>query len=219
MNDSVSRQNITITSTSRVAPPPHLANPTLTTPTLTAPSLASPSLATKPRRQPVDCGDLPFTIRRDGTWMYMGSPIGRKELVCLFASALMREIDGSFILETPAERGRIVVEDAPFIAVELDWSGESLGQVLSFRTNVDKIVTAGPDNPIRVIHDRLTAEPTPYIHIRPGKGRLGVEARINRAVYYELVALAEPAWVGDRQMLGVWSSGIFFPLGDMPDEI
>ena len=172
----------------------------------------------KPRRQPLDCGDFPFTIRRDGTWMYQGSPIGRKELVCLFASVLKREADGTFILETPAERGRIVVEDAPFLAIELDWAGDRRGQILSFRTNVDQIVTAGPDNPIRVVHDSHTGEPTPYILVRPGRGQLGIEARINRAVYYELVALAEPEWIGDRQMLGVWSSGQFFALGDLPEE-
>lgn len=150
--------------------------------------------------------------------MYQGSPIGRKELVCLFASVLKREPDGTFVLETPAERGRIVVEDAPFLAVELDWTGVGHGQILSFRTNVDQIVTAGPENPIRVTHDPRTAEPTPYILVRAGRGPLGIEARINRAVYYELVALAEPAWVDNRNMLGVWSSGSFFALGEWPDE-
>lgn len=169
-------------------------------------------------RVQLDCGDLPFVIRRDGTWMYRGSPIGRKELVCLFASVLKREADGSFILETPAERGRIEVEDSPFIAVELDWTGEGQRQRLSFRTNVDQIVTAGPENPIRVVHDPRTDEPTPYILVRPGAGRLGIEARINRAVYYELVALAEPEWIGNRRMLGVWSSSVFFPLGDLPPD-
>jgi len=166
----------------------------------------------------VDCGDLPFVIRRDGTWMYLGSPIGRKELVCLFASVLKRDADGTFLLETPAERGRIVVEDAPFVAVELDWIGDGHDQRLSFRTNVDQIVTAGPDHPIRVIHDPETGEPTPYILVRTGAGRLGVEARINRAVYYELVALAEPELVDGRELLGVWSGGCFFSLGDLPAE-
>ena len=115
------------------------------------------------RRAPVECGDLPFLIRRDGTWLYRGSPINRKELVCLFASVLKREADGSFYLETPAERGRIEVEDAPFVAVELDWAGDGRQQALSFRTNVDKVVTAGPDHPIRIAHvvfntrDRETA--------------------------------------------------------------
>jgi uncharacterized protein len=168
------------------------------------------------RRSPVECGDLPFLIRRDGTWLYRGSPIERKELTCLFASVLRREADGSFWLQTPAERGRIDVEDAPFVAVELDWTGDGREQVLSFRTNVDQVVTAGADHPIRVSHDILTCEPTPYILVRPGAGRLGVEARINRSVYYELVALAVPEWVGCRRMLGVWSCGKFFSLGEMP---
>lgn len=172
--------------------------------------------AQRPRRAPVECGDLPFLIRRDGTWLYRGTPINRKELVCLFSSVLRREDDGSFWLQTPAERGRIEVEDAPFIAVELDWAGDGRQQVLSFRTNVDQVITAGPENPIRVAHDLLTCEPTPYLLVRPGAGPWGIEARINRAVYYELVALAVPEWVGCRRMLGVWSSGKFFSLGEMP---
>ena len=175
---------------------------------------ASPQ--SRPRRVPVECGPLPFLIRRDGTWLYRGSPIARKELVCLFASVLKREADGSFWLETPAERGQIEVEDAPFIAVELDWTGDGHRQTLSFRTNVDQVVTAGPDHPIRVAHDLLTCEPTPYILVRAGAGERGVEARINRAVYYELVALAVPEWVGCRRMLGVWSRGRFFSLGELP---
>jgi hypothetical protein len=172
--------------------------------------------APRPRRVPVECGDLPFLIRRDGTWLYRGSPINRKELVCLFASVLRREEDGSFWLQTPAERGRIQVEDAPFIAVELDWADDGRQQVLSFRTNVDQVITAGPENPIRIAHDLLTCEPTPYLLVRPGAGTWGIEARINRAVYYELVALAVPEWVGCRRMLGVWSGGKFFPLGELP---
>ncbi len=170
----------------------------------------------RPRRVPVDCGDIPFLIQRNGAWLYRGSPINRKELVCLFASVLKREADGSFWLETPAERGRIEVEDAPFIAVELDWAGDGRQQTLSFRTNVDQMVTAGPNHPVRIAHDLLTCEPTPYILIRRGAGDQGIEARINRAVYYELVALAVPEWVGCRRMLGVWSCGQFFPLGELP---
>ena len=168
-----------------------------------------------PRRPPVECGDLPFLIRRDGTWLYRGSPIGRKELVCLFASVLKREDDGSFWLETPAERGRIEVEDAPFLAVEMDWVGCGRDQRLTFRTNVDQLVTAGPEHPIRIAHDILTCEPTPYIRVR-GTREAPVEARICRAVYYELVALAEPCMARCRHVLGVWSCGQFFALGDLP---
>lgn len=170
----------------------------------------------RPRRSPVDCGDLPFLIKRDGTWLYQGTPINRKELVCLFSSVVKREEDGSFVLETPAERGRIEVEDAPFVAVELDFTGEGRQQVLSLRTNVDQVITVGPDHPIRVSHDIITCDPTPYILVRRGKGYFHIEARISRAVYYELAALGVPEFVGCRRMLGVWSRGMFFPLGEMP---
>jgi hypothetical protein len=172
--------------------------------------------ARRPRRVPREIGDLPFLIKRDGTWLYQGTPINRKELVCLFASVLKREADGSWWLETPAERGRIEVEDAPFLAVELEWVGDGRQQVVSFRTNTDQVLTAGPAHPIRVAHDIITCEPTPYIRVRPGEGVWDIEARISRAIYYELVALAVPEWSGSRRMLGVWSSGMFFPLGELP---
>ena len=170
------------------------------------------------RRTPVECGDLPFLIRRDGSWLYRGSPINRKELVCLFASVLKRDAEGAFWLETPAERGRIVVEDAPFLAVALDWTGVGETQVLTFRTNVDQMITAGAAHQIRVSFDLVTCEPIPYLTVRPGAGRLPVEARIGRAVYYELVALAEPGMVHGKAVLGVWSEGCFFALGDLPPE-
>jgi len=168
---------------------------------------------TRAKRVPQDCGDLPFVIRRDGTWLYRGSPIGRKELVCLFSSVLKRDAEGHFILETPAERGRIVVEDAPFVAVELGFCGCGHDQAISFRTNCDQCVTAGPRHPIRIAHDANTGEPTPYVLVRPG-----LEARISRPVYYELVALGVEEPVGDQRFLGVWSQGMFFPLGEMPEE-
>ena len=171
---------------------------------------------TKPKRKPVECGDMPFIIKRDGTWLYRGTPINRKELVCLFSSVIKRGADGSFWLETPAERGRIEVEDAPFVAVELGWTGDGPTQVLSFRLNTDQTVTAGPEHTIRVAHDLLTCEPTPYLHVRDGAGAAPVEARIGRAVYYELVALAVPGVIQGRRVLGVWSRGKFFTLGDLP---
>ena len=167
-------------------------------------------------RPVADCGHLPFLIKRDGTWLYRGTPINRKPMVCLFATVLKREEDGSYLLETPAERGTIEVEDVPFVAVELEWSGHGTGQTLCFRTNVDQCVTAGPEHPIRIAHDLLTCEPTPYLHIRDGKGTFPLEARINRATYYELVALAEPGMLHGRKVLGVWSDGAFFSLGDLP---
>ena len=168
-------------------------------------------------RQAADCGDLPFLIKRDGSWLYKGSPIARKPMICLFSTVLTRDEAGKYILETPVERGQIEVEDVPFLAVELEWTGSGKDQVLCFRTNVDQCVTAGREHPIRIAHDLLSCEPTPYLHIRDGKGKFSIEARINRATYYELVALAEPGMANGRKALGVWSQGVFFPLGDMPN--
>ena len=128
--------------------------------------------AAKPARTRTECGDMPFLVQRDGTWLYRGSPIGRKELVCLFSSVLLRDRVGDYWLETPVERGRIQVEDTPWVAVEMDWRrcGQGRNQSISFRTNVDQVVTAGPEHPLRVAHNAMTCEPIPYIHIRDGQG-------------------------------------------------
>jgi hypothetical protein len=180
-------------------------------------SLLTPGSECPGRRPPRDCGELPFVIKRDGTWLYRGSPIGRREMVCLFSSVLRREADGSYWLETPVERGRIEVEDTPWLAVEMDWKGCGRDQVLSFRTNVDQVVAAGPDHPIRVRTDVMTQEPTPYILVKGTPGLPPMEARITRAVYYELAALAVPGMHCGRNVLGVWSQNRFFALGDMPN--
>lgn len=168
--------------------------------------------------KPAECGDLPFLIKRDGTWLYRGGPITRKPMVCLFSTVLTRDAEGRYLLQTPAERGRIEVEDVPFVAVEMDWKGQGRNQVLCFRTNIDQCITAGPENPIRIRHDLLSCEPTPYLHVRAGQGQFAIEARICRAVYYELVALAEPGLIRGRRALGVWSDGVFFSLGDLPSS-
>ena len=170
--------------------------------------------ATTDRRH--DHGRLPFLIRRDGTWLYRGSPIQRRELVCLFSSVLKREDDGGFLLETPGERGLIEVEDTPWLAVELDWCGCGRDQVLSFRTNVDQIVVAGDDHPMRVVEACGGCSPKPYLHARGTPGPTALEARISRPVYYELVAIAVPGHSGGRDCLGVWSCGRFFPIGALP---
>ncbi|MBX9592999.1 MAG: DUF1285 domain-containing protein [Roseomonas sp.] len=167
-------------------------------------------------RARMECGNYAIRIARDGTWLYKGSPIHRTPLVCLFASVLKRGEDGDYWLETPAERGRIEVEDAPFMAVELFWRDCECGcakpqQCLTFRTNLDEMVTAGPDHPIRVHLDPRTREPRPYVLVRAG-----LEARISRAVFYELVALAQPETVDGREVLGVWSEGVFFPIDEAP---
>lgn len=150
-------------------------------------------------------------IGRDGTWYYRGSAIQRKPLVTLFSSVLKRDADGQFWLETPVERGRIDVDDAPFVAVALDISGTGQSQTLSFHTNLDEIVTADRDHPIRVERDAATGEPAPYVHLRDG-----LDALIARPVYYQLADLAVSRQ--DDDVLGVWSSGVFFELGRATDD-
>jgi hypothetical protein len=159
------------------------------------------------RRAPIDRGDLAMRIARDGTWFYRGSPIARLPLVKLFAAVLRREADGRYWLVTPAERGKIEVEDVPFLAVALTAEGEGREQQLIFTTNLDDIVTAGPDNPLRV-ETAANGEPAPYILVRDD-----LEARIVRPVFYELVELGREERVEDVSQFGVWSRSMFFRLG------
>src|SRR3954452_3142075 len=129
------------------------------------------------------CGDFDMRIGRDGTWFYRGSPIGRKPLVKLFSTVLRRE-NGEFWLVTPVERGRILVDDAPFVAVEVDVAGEGRDRRLTFRTNVDDVVPLYAAHPPRVDHDAASGEPRPYI-----TGRDGLRTRILRPFYYHLVEM------------------------------
>ena len=154
------------------------------------------------------CGDIDMRIARDGTWYYHGSPIERRQLVKLFGSILKRDDQGDFWLETAVEKCRIQVEDVPFQAVEMSVNGGEQNQRLSFRTNVDDIVIAGPENQIRVVINSETGEPSPYLQVREG-----IEALITRAVFYDLVELAVEEQNNGRTILGVWSEGVCFTLG------
>lgn len=148
---------------------------------------------------PANCGDIDIVIRRNGQWMHEGSPIGRKELVRLFSTVLRKDPDG-FFLVTPVEKLRITVEDSPFRAIRVDRRGDAL----VFTTDVGDEAEAGPDNPIRVETDAVSGEPRPYVHVRRG-----LEARIERPVFYELVEMAQT----HGEVLGVRSNGVFFELG------
>lgn len=155
-----------------------------------------------------DCGDFGIRIARDGTWYYLGSPIGRKPLARLFSTVLRRDESGVFWLVTPVERGRIQVDDAPFVAVAMEVSGSGPDQMLTFTTNLDQTVTAGRDHPIRVEHHPDTGEPSPYVLVRDG-----LDALIARPVFYDLVGLGEETIIDGRRELGIWSGGSFFALG------
>jgi len=157
---------------------------------------------------PPFCGDLDMRIARDGTWFYLGTPIGRFELVRLFSSVLKLE-DGKYFLVTPVEKVGITVDDAPFVAVDFTATGEGANQVLRFETNMGDFAEAGPDHPIRVIRDPQTGEPSPYVMVRAG-----LEALIDRKSFYRLVDLGahHDGW------FGLWSLGRFFaviPSGEL----
>lgn len=175
----------------------------------TAESLAaSAKSATKKGPPPVHlwnppfCGDLDMRIARDGTWFYLGSPIGRHALVKLFSS-IIREDGDDYFLVTPVEKVGITVDDAPFVATDFTAEGSGEAQTLTFINHVGDTATAGPDHPIRVIRDTETGEPSPYILIRRN-----LEALIDRKSFYRLVEIGthRDGW------FGVWSGGTFFPI-------
>ena len=154
------------------------------------------------------CGDIEIRIARDGTWFYIGTPIGRPAMVKLFSTVLRRDADGRYYLVTPVEKLAIKVDDAPFVAVEMVREGTGKNQVLSFRTNVDDWVIADKGHPIRVSIDAKTNQPSPKILVRDN-----LEALIARPVFYDLVDLAEHQTRGDKTTLSVRSSGAEFELG------
>ena len=170
------------------------------------------SAQSKGKRPPVEdwnppyCGNIELAIRSDGTWSYQDSPIHRTALVKLFASVLRREEDGRHYLVTPVEKYDVAVADAPFLAVEMEVSGSETQQELIFRTNVDDIVRCGPENPIRFVEEPNSGGLKPYIRVR---GRL--DALVTRAVYYDLVELAQPEPETD-DTLWLWSGGERFAL-------
>ncbi len=148
------------------------------------------------------CGDLDMRIARDGTWFYLGTPIGRPELVRLFSTVLRKDGDDYFLV-TPVEKVGITVDDAPFVAVDFEVTGSGKGQTLTFETNVGDFVPAGPDHPIRVERDAKTGEPSPYVLVRAN-----LEALIDRKSFYRLVDIGahHDGW------FGIWSDGEFFPI-------
>ncbi len=168
------------------------------------PAARCPSARCPSARRP-SAEDEAYDIRiaADGTWYYQGTPINRMGLVRLFAGVLRRDEAGDYWLVTPAERGRIEVEDAPFVAVEMTATGEGPDQVLTFRTNLDHVVEAGPQHPVRVLVNPDTGEPRPYVVIKDT-----LEALIARSVYYDLVERA----VNHDGTMGIWSRRAFFPL-------
>ena len=149
---------------------------------------------------PPFCGDLDIRIARDGTWFYLGTPIGRPALVKLFSSILKRE-DGNYYLVTPVEKVGIVVDDAPFVAVDFN----QIDGDLHFTTQVGDKMVAGPKNPIRVERDIQTGEPSPYILVRDE-----LEALIDRKSFYRLVDIGIHKTLKGQSWFGLNSKMTFF---------
>jgi hypothetical protein len=155
---------------------------------------------------PPFCGDIDMRIARDGTWFYEGTPIGRLGMVRLFASILKREGDRYFLV-TPVEKVGITVDDAPFVAEDVEAEGAGADQVLWFTTQVGDRVAAGPDHPIRMPRDAGTDEPSPYVLVRAD-----LEALIDRKSFYRLIDLGVHEVRDGVSWFGLWSGGRYFPL-------
>lgn len=160
---------------------------------------------------PPFCGDIDMRIARDGSWHYLGTPIGRPAMVRLFSTILRRDGDDYFLV-TPVEKVGIRVDDAPFVAVEMEVEGAGEGQVLHLRTSVEDWVAAGAEHPMRFVLDPQSGEPSPYVHVRAN-----LEALIHRNLFYRLVELAVPRELHGEAWLGVWSGGEFFPIAPQPE--
>lgn len=163
---------------------------------------------------PPFCGDLDMEIRRDGTWFYMGTPMGRPALVRLFSSILRKDEDDHTYLVTPVEKVRIKVEDAHFLAVEMNVEGEGPEKRISFRTNVGEIVVIDDVHPIWFEIEGKDAELKPYFRVR---GRL--DALVNRATMYDLVELGEEVDIDGQKMFALQTNGMVIPIMPMADLI
>ena len=181
------------------SPPPELASLSLSAIAELAEAQKLPPVE---EWQPEETGDSEMRINADGSWLHQGSPINRPAMVRAFSTLLRREEDGSFALVTPYQKLTIIVEDAPFVAVQMESEGKGKDRKMAFRLNTDHLVVADAEHPLRF----PTSEdaPQPYLQVRGG-----LEALLARPVYYEL---AEYALSDDLEPFGLWSNGAFFAI-------
>ncbi len=179
----------------------------------TAKQGGKPPAGLTPRPGQIVCGDINMRIDSQGRWHYQGSPINRIELVKLFSTVLKRDDDGDYWLITPVEMCKIEVEDAPFLAVEIIHEGEDQDQNVRFRTNLDQIIPLDDNHPLRIEINENSSEPGPYLALGNG-----LEAKLTRSVFYELVDLANSEDIGGEHIYGIWSNGDFFAIGPTPEE-
>ncbi|HZH11587.1 MAG TPA: DUF1285 domain-containing protein [Microvirga sp.] len=163
------------------------------------------------RWNPPYCGEIDMRIAADGSWHYMGTPINRPALVRLFSTVLRKDPE-RYVLVTPVERVGIVVEDAPFLAVEMAVEGEGENRQIAFRTNVDDLVQVDSSHPLRFERDGHDGV-KPYVKVR---GDLW--ALVTRALALDLIALAEEREIEGQTMFGIAARGSFFTIASA-DEI
>ena len=164
------------------------------------------SVEARKKWNPKYCGEIDMRIARDGTWYYCKSPIGRKAIVKLFSSILRKETDKYFLI-TPVEKVGIIVDDVPFIAIDFEKIVHSETSYIIFQTNVDEKVLLSRNNPIRIVFNESTQEPSPYIVVREN-----IEARIDRKSFYRLIELGEYSKKNGIEYFGIQSDNTFFPL-------
>jgi hypothetical protein len=154
---------------------------------------------------PSHCGDIGLEIRRDGSWWQSGVRFSRDKLVRLFSTILRRDADGYYLV-TPHEKVVVKVEDAPFVGVRVDRHESDGHQVILVTTNVGDVVAVDAEHPLRVETDPATGEPSTYVQVRGG-----LEARLGRPAWYELIGWAEPD--EDAVTMSVRSSGRRYSVG------
>jgi uncharacterized protein len=168
-------------------------------------------IQTTPRQVIFD--DIGMRIDHNGVWHYQGSSINRLELVKLFASVLRCDDNGAHWLITPAEIAPVTVEDAPFMIVAMSHEGEGHNQVIRLRTNINVSVTVDTNHPLCLRESVTTGELIPYLTLDGG-----LQAKLNRPTYYDVMALGVEENLEQAHIFGIWSDGVFHPLGDAGDN-
>lgn len=181
-------------------PPPELASLSLDQ---LAEQVAARKLPPLDQWSPRETGDSEMRIAADGRWYHQGGEIRRPAMVRAFSSLLMRDESGGHWLVTPFQKLSIKVEDAAFIATDMQATKDEAGRtVLAFRLNTDDLVVCGPDHPLRVAGTRDV--PAFYLGVRHG-----TEARLNRSTYGQLI---DHALTLSSEALAVESGGARFAL-------
>lgn len=160
---------------------------------------------------PPYCGDMDLRIDRNGVWWHEGREMTRPSLVRLFSRILRKEGDRYFLV-SPVEKIGIQVDVAPFLITDMDVIQNAAGPFIQFSTQFGELFRLDAEHELRVDIDANTHEPTPYIQVRDG-----LEGLLHRNVFYRLAEYAVESDVDGKAAWGVWSVGLFFPLGWVDD--